>query len=111
VVVRDVGVGARVVVCTINGNGGSRMSEHWDADEPAAEAEPPPVGGIFEPGAPPRRCRLLLWIPGPTEWGGGATVCARAAVGGRGGGQACVRPCRAAVEWKLGPGRRGVGGS
>ena len=30
--VPDVGVGARVVVCTTNGNG-SRMSRHWDADE------------------------------------------------------------------------------
>ena len=48
----DVEVGARVVVCTTNGNGGSRMSRRWDADEPAAEVETPLVGGIFEAGAP-----------------------------------------------------------
>ena len=29
------------------------MRRRWDADEPAAEAETPPVGGDFDPGAPP----------------------------------------------------------
>jgi len=29
------------------------MSWRWDADEPAAEAETPLVGGDFDPGAPP----------------------------------------------------------
>ena len=41
------------MLCTTNGNDGSRMSRRCDADEPAAEAETPPVGGFFEPGAPP----------------------------------------------------------
>ena len=84
----DVGVrvgAARLVVCTTNGNGGSRMSWRWDADEPAAEAETPPVGGFFEPGAPPAvdsmfggvgssRTRPLGYAGAPGAHGAGAGV-------------------------------------
>ena len=43
--VPDVGVGAaRVVVCTTIGNGGSRMSRRWDADDPTVEALAGDVG-------------------------------------------------------------------
>ena len=58
-----------MVVCTTNGNGGSRMRRRWDADEPAAEAETPPVGGDFDPGAPPPVDSMLAGSGHPRHCG------------------------------------------
>jgi hypothetical protein len=96
-----------VVVCTTNGNGSFRMSRRWDADEPAAQAEPPPVGGIFKLGAPPRRCHASSsrlppvdsrtgGVVGRQSPGGGDRVETRESEGGAGG-----------AEWRLGS--RGLG--
>jgi len=128
--VPDVGVGARVVVCTTNGNGDSWMNGHWDDDDRVAEADPPLVDGNFELRAPlyHRPSVASSWLPlmdsrtdarrsgglvgAPESWspgGGGGDRRTRRSSGAwvRGEGAPALCPLRAeAVRWKRRPRRR-----